>query len=67
LKGFANPSIGVKNGLTRRVEGIADREPFEQLAAACFGLLACLESLPKNFQFHHAKSTFDTQDQLVIE
>src|SRR5262245_6341893 len=67
LNRFQDPSIGMQDGLTERVEGVPDREPFEQLAAARLGLLAREHSLPYDLQFDYAECSFDAQHQLVIE
>ena len=41
LNRFADPSVGMKHDLTDGIAGIANRKPFEQFAAARFGLLPC--------------------------
>src|SRR5580765_6072430 len=67
LNGFENPSIGMKIDLTHSISDIADRKSLEQLATPCFGLLSCLQSLPKDLQFDDAERSLDAQDQVVIE
>ena len=67
LNRFRDPSIGMKCDLTERVAGIADRDSFEEFAAARFGLLAREQSLAYDLQFDHAERPFDAQHQLVIE
>src|SRR5580765_4511684 len=67
LNGFENPSIGMKIDLTHSISDIADRKSLEQLTPARFGLLSCLQSLPKDLQFDDAERSLDAQDQLVIE
>jgi len=57
----------MRNNLAGCILYIADRKPFEQLAAARFGFLPCLHTLPKNFQFDDAQCSFDTQHQLIIQ
>src|SRR5208337_1974473 len=57
----------MKHNLTQGVPNIAHRKPLEQLPAARFGLLAGLESLPKNLRFYDAESSLDSKDQLIIE
>ena len=67
LNGFRDPSIGVPNDLTRGVKGIPDRQPFEQFAAAGFGLLPCQHSLADDLEFDDAECSFDAQHQLIVE
>src|SRR5215469_12269672 len=67
LNRFADPSIGMKHNLTHRVSGISHREPFEQFATACFGLLPGQQSLAYDLEFDHAERPFDAQHQLIIE
>src|SRR5215472_10127797 len=67
LNGFRDPSIGVQNDLTHRVKGIPHREPFEQFAAARFGLLPCEQSLADDLEFNDAECSFDAQHQLIVE
>src|SRR5260370_29038421 len=61
------PPIGMKIDLTRGPPGVADWKPLEQFSTARFGLLSCLQSLPKDLQFDDAQRSLDAQDQLVIE
>ncbi len=67
LDGFANPFIGMKNDLAHGVPDITDRKSLKQLSAACFRLLARLQSLPKDLKLDDAEGPFDAQDQLVVE
>jgi hypothetical protein len=65
--GFANPLIGMQGYLAHWIQNIANWKPFEQLAAARFGLLSRLHSLPNHLQFNNTQSPFYSQNQLVIE
>src|SRR5437879_675016 len=67
LNGFENPSIGMKIDLTHGIPDVADWKSLEQFTTARFGLLSCLQSLPKDLQFDDAERSLDAQDQLVIE
>src|SRR5712692_4436710 len=67
LNGFVNPSIGMKIDLTHGIPGVSYWKPLEQFPTARFGLLSCLQSLPKDLQFDDAQRSLDAQDQLVIE
>ena len=50
-----------------RSTGIPNREPFEQFAAARFGLLPRQQSLAYDLEFDHAECPFDAQHQLIVE
>ena len=62
LNSFANPLIGMKDDFTHGVEDIANRKPFEQLTAARFGLLARLQSLPKDLKLDDAECPLDAKN-----
>jgi hypothetical protein len=64
---FADPSVGMKHDLTHGVAGIPNRKPFEQFAAARFGLLPCQHSLAYNLELDDAECPFDAQHQLIVE
>ena len=57
----------MKIDLTHGIPDVADWKPLEQFTTACFGLLSCLQSLPKDLQFDDAERSLDAQEQLVIE
>src|SRR3974377_2433993 len=57
----------MQDNLTGEIPGVANRQPFEQLAAARFRFLAGLHPLPKDLQFDNAECPFDSQHQLVIK
>ena len=67
LNRFANPPIRMQHNLTRFHLRIPNREPFEQFAAARFGLLPRLHSLTQNLQLDHAQRSFDAQHQLIVQ
>src|SRR5215472_11966483 len=67
LNRFADPSIGMKHDLTQRIQGIADRQSFEQFATARFGLLPSQQSLAYDLEFDHAERPFDAQPPLILE
>ena len=67
LNRFADPSVGMKHDLTHGVAGIPNRKPFEQFAAARFGLLPCQQSLAYDLELDDAECPFDAQHQLIVE
>src|SRR5262252_9376837 len=67
LNRFTDPSIGVQTDLAQRVQGIPDRESFEQLATTRFRFLAGEHSLAYDLQFDDTERSFDAQHQLVVE
>src|SRR5215467_13029262 len=67
LNGLADPPIRMKSDLARRVNSVAYRQPLEQFATACLGLLAGEHSLPYYLEFDYAERSFYTQHQLIVE
>src|ERR1700752_4375565 len=67
LNRFADPSVGMKHDFTHGVAGIPNRKPFEQFAAARFGLLSCQQSLAYDLELDDAECPFDAQHQLIVE
>ena len=65
--GLADPPIRMKSDLAQRVESVAYRQPLEQFATACLGLLAGEHSLPYHLEFDYAERSFNTQHQLIIK
>src|SRR5712671_6712050 len=61
LNGFENPSIVMKIDLTHGIPDVADWKPLEQFTTARFGLLSCLQSLPKDLQFDDTERSLDAQ------
>ena len=57
----------MKHDLTHSVAGIPNRKPFEQFAAAGFGLLPRQQSLAYNLELDDAECPFDAQHQLIVE
>src|ERR1700755_646138 len=57
----------MKHNLSDGVSGISNREPFEQFAAARFGLLPRQQSLAYDLEFDDAERSFDAQHQLIVE
>src|SRR5262245_65308757 len=62
---FADPSVGMKHDLTHGVAGIPNRKPFEQFAAARFGLLPCQHSLAYNLRSEEHTSELQSLRHLV--
>src|SRR5215469_7186293 len=67
LNGLTNPPIRMKSDFAQGVDSVACRQPLEQFATACLGLLAGEHSLPYHLEFDYAEGSFDTQHQLIIE
>src|SRR5215471_11061933 len=67
LNGLADPPVRMKSDLAQSVNSVAYRQPFEQFATACLGLLAGEHSLPYHFEFDYAERFFDPQHELIIE
>ena len=59
LNRVTDRSVGMKHNLTHGVSGIPNREPFEQFAAARFGLLPRQQPLAYDLEFDDAERSFD--------